>query len=193
MEVFSAVLWIHVIATLSLVALMTVEAVALRQLGRAPGSPESAFWLDPIPGMRPLAALALLVLLLSGGFLADRASLWKLAWPKVALGIIVAFGALAGLSNRRLRQIRTAVKQDGTSSHEVARRIRAPFLKISLSIRNGLLLAAVGLMSIKPDLTVSLGIVVGLALVFWALPVLWAGRQPDPAAAAGAKLDHSVR
>jgi hypothetical protein len=186
MDLFSAVLYIHVIATLVLVAAMSLEGFALRQLRRASGKSEAFYWLDPLPGMRPVASICLLVLLLSGGFLAGRASLWKLAWPKIAVVIVIAFGALAGISSRRLRQMR----QDPAVTEKVR---SSPFLKISLSVRTGLVLAAVLLMTAQPGLVGSLVALAVFIIVFWAVAAFKPSAAPQRSPAQNPELDRPAR
>jgi len=185
MDLFSAVLYIHVITTLVLVVAMSVEGLALRQLRRASGKPDALYWLDPLPGMRPVASICLLILLLSGGFLADRASLWKLAWPKIAVVIVIAFGALAGISSRRMRQMR----QDPA----VTEKDRSPFLRISLSVRTGLVLAAVLLMAAQPGLVGSLVALIVFVVVFWAVAAFTSSAEPQRSPAQNPELDRPAR
>src|SRR5882757_8032761 len=87
-------------------------------------------------------------------------SAFELAWPKVAVGallLIAPFGALAGW---RLRAIRRASVEAKAINSELSSRLRDPFLKVSLSIRIALFFGVLLLMSAKPDLWVSIGIVV---------------------------------
>lgn len=180
MELLIAILYIHLIAMLGLVAAVSVEGLALRQLRRASGGPGLGYWLDPLPGARPTASICLLILLLSGGYLAGRAHIWGLAWPWFAVAIVVAFGGLAGVSSRRLRIIRNGYRQ--MTDVEVARNLQAPFLNVSLSIRAGLILAAVLLMAAKPGWVGSLIIVVVFVIVFWAWAAIKSGAQTRPEA-----------
>jgi hypothetical protein len=185
MDLFSAVLYIHVITTLVLVAAMSVEGFALRQLRRASEKSNTLYWLDPLPGVRPAASICLLILLLSGGFLADRASLWKLAWPKIAVVIVIAFGALAGISSRRMRQMR----QDPAFPEKA----RSPFLRISLSVRTGLVLAAVLLMTAQPGLVGSLVALAVFIIVFWAVAAFKPTAEPHGSPAQNPELDRPAR
>ena len=186
---FSAILYIHIITTLVLVAAMSVEGFALRELRRAPNKSGALYWLDPIPGMRPVASICLLVLLLSGGFLAGRASLWKVAWPWFAVAIVLAFGALAGISSRRMRLLRQASKQTELADTAVAAQARSSFLKVSLGVRTGLVLAAVLLMTVQPGLVGSLVTVVVFVVIFWAVAAIKSGAEMRQSAAQSAELD----
>lgn len=193
MDLFSAVLYIHVITTLVLVAAMSVEGFALRQLRRAPEKQDALYWLDPLPGMRPVASICLLVLLLSGGFLAGRASLWRLAWPPFAVVIVLAFGALAGFSSRRMRQMGQACKQTEAMDAAIAEKARSPFLKISFSVRTGLVLAAVLLMTAQPGLVGSLVTILIFVGVFWAVAAFEPGAERRRPSAQAPELDRPER
>lgn len=194
MEPFSAVLFIHVAATLGLVAAMGAEGLALGRLRRAAERRDLAYWVDRMPALRPAESICLVVLFLSGGYLTDHVGLWKMSWPKIAVGIIVAFGALCGLSNRRLRTIRRACAEGALPITEIMRQSQAPFLKVSLSIRTGLLLTAVWLMAAKPKLPGSLEAVLAFVIISWGLAALVkSGSQARSTAAAGPEFDHSAR
>lgn len=117
-----------------------------------------------------------------------------MAWPKIAVAIIVAFGALAGLSSRRLRRIRRAYAAGALQNAELMRHSQARFLRLSLGIRTGLVLAAVWLMTAKPNLLASLGIVLAFVIICctWAA-LIKPGVQTSSPAAAGPEFDHSAR
>jgi hypothetical protein len=189
MILYSTILFIHVIATLTLVGAVAVEAIVLRQLRRAPAMADAESWLDTMPRIRLYASACLLILFLSGGYLTDRLSMWQLAWPKIAVGIVIAFGALAGISSRRLRQIRKALHNAGGSSKMVINTVKAPFFKYSLALRTGLVMAAVFLMTVKPNLMQSIGAVLGLLLIFLGIGSL--GTKPQESCAT-TKLEPSA-
>jgi hypothetical protein len=161
MTLYAVVLYAHVLATLVLSAALSFEVLILYRLGQASSPAEARPWINPVPGLRLMASIALLVLFFSGGFLTDRISAWTLAWPKLAAAAVVLFGALAGLAAARLRTARE--------------RLHDPVLKTSLGIRIGLVLGLILLMTAKPGLMESLAILgaamlVGLAMIFWMLP-----------------------
>lgn len=139
MEPLLLLAYVHVIASLILVAALGAEGLALAQPRH----------FGAIPGIRPAAAICLVVLFFSGGYLTDHVHLWKVAWPKIAVGIIVVFGALSGLSSRRLAKIRHADARAELRNEASIRQFHDPFLKSSLSIRVGLVLAAVWLMVVN--------------------------------------------
>lgn len=164
MSAYSSILYIHVIATLGLVGAISVEAIAVRQLGRVSETAEGRASVGLLRRVRVAGSICLLLLFLSGGYLTDRLGMWTLAWPKVAVFIVVAFGALAGISGRRLDHIQKALRaRDGG---RVPGNVTAPFLKMSLNLRIGLVLAAVFLMVFKPNFVQSVGAVLGFVLIF---------------------------
>jgi hypothetical protein len=117
--------------------------------------------------------------------------MWQLAWPKIAVGVLIAFGALAGLSGSRLGRIQKALRA-AVSPDVVLRDATAPFFKISLSLRTGLALAAVFLMTVKPDLTQSLGAVLAFELIFLGIGSLGASATSQRART-GHELEQPVR
>jgi len=76
--------------------------------------------------------------------LADRMSAWTLAWPKVALAVLILIGILGAVTSRRIRALRRA---SAAHESEFFRRREDPILKISLSFRIALVFAAVLLMN----------------------------------------------
>ena len=190
MTIYSTILCIHVIATLGLVGAITAEAIAVRQLRRAPELADAGFWLEPMPALRISASICLLLLFLSGGYLTDCLSMWHLAWPKIAVVIVLSFGALAGISGRRLTQIRKALHNPMGNSKMAMPSVKSPFFKLSLSLRVGLVLAAVFLMAIKPNLTQSVVAVLALVLLFLGIGSLGTKSQDS---ASPAKFEPSTR
>ena len=160
MTVYSLVLFLHVGAALALASILSIDALILFQLRRATSPTRANLWLElwpPVPWIAGGSGL----LLLSGGYLADRMSTWTLAWPKVALAVLILIGILGAVTSRRIRALRRASPPDES---EFFRRREDPILKISLSVRIALVFAAVLLMNAKPQLRESLSIV-GAAVV----------------------------
>lgn len=182
MTIYSTILFIHVIATLGLVGAIAVETIALRQLRRAPAIADTVSWLNRMPGLSISASICLLLLFLSGGYLTDRLSIWHMAWPKMAVAIVLAFGALAGVTRRRLRQIHKALHNSDGNSEMAIHSTKASFFNLSLSLRTGLVLAAVFLMTVKQNLMQSVGAV--LAFLFISLGVGSLGTKPQKSGAA---------
>jgi hypothetical protein len=184
MTMYSTILFIHVIATLGLVVAVSEEAIALRQLVGASAKRDSGIPFERRPGSRIFSSICLLFLFVSGGYLTDQLSMWKLAWPKVAVAIVFLFGALAGISSRRLSKGRYAIQSSNSvSSRTRIRPVDTSFLTISVSLRIGLIVAAVFLMAIKPNIVASICVALGLPLICW-LAVGMFGTKPQDSAAA---------
>jgi hypothetical protein len=92
MTLYSAILYVHVLATLVLFAALSFEGLMLYHLRRASGLADARRWIDAVPGLRLMTSGSLLVSLPSGGYLTDRISEWSLAWPKMALVVLVLVG-----------------------------------------------------------------------------------------------------
>jgi hypothetical protein len=84
MTVYSLVLFVHVGAALALASVLSIDALILFQFRRATSPTRANLWLELWPSVPWIAGGSGLLLLLSGGYLADRMSAWTLAWPKVA-------------------------------------------------------------------------------------------------------------
>jgi hypothetical protein len=119
---YSTILFIHVTATLGMVVAMTDEAIALRQMVSASARGNPGIPLERRPALRILSSICLLILFLSGGYLTDRLSMWQAAWPKVAVAIVLFFGALAGISSRRLNRLRNAIQSSNGESSRMQSR-----------------------------------------------------------------------
>jgi len=161
MTLYSLVLFLHVGAALALASALSIDALILFQLRRATSLTRANLWLELWPAVPWIAVGSGVLLLLSGGYLADRMSAWTLAWPKVALAVLILIGILGAVTSRRIRALRRASAPDES---EFFRRREDPILKISLSVRIALVFAAVLLMNAKPQLQESLSIV-GAAVV----------------------------
>src|SRR5260370_37303043 len=161
MTVASLVLFLHVGAALALASVLSIDALILFQLRRATSPTRANLWLELWPEVPWIGGGSGVLLLLSGGYLADRMSAWTLAWPKVALAVLILIGILGAVTSRRIRGLRRASAADES---EFFTRREDPILKISLSVRIALVFAAVLLMNAKPQLRDSLSIV-GAAVV----------------------------
>ncbi len=174
MTLYSLVLFLHVGAALALASALSIDALILFQLRRATSPAGTHLWLDLWPVVPWIASGSGLLLLFSGGYLADRMSAWTLAWPKVAFATLILIGALGAITRKRMRALRRANVPDPS---EFFRRLEDPILKISLSVRIALVFAAVLLMNAKPQLRESLGIVGGFVALGLAAAFLIPNRE----------------
>jgi hypothetical protein len=174
MTLYSVELFVHVVSALGIFAALTLESAALVRLRRATSASEARGWIEFAPGMPALAIGSPVFLLLSGIFMTGQMSGWMLAWPRVALGALILIGPLGAVSGRRMRAIRQACAANIPNESELIGKLHDPFLKFSMNIRIALVLGIVLLMTAKPELRESLGIVVSAiflgfvsTLLFW--------------------------
>jgi hypothetical protein len=174
MTLYSVELFVHVVSALGIFAALALEAAALARLRGAMSASEARGWIEFAPGLPALAVGSLVFLLLSGIFMTGQMSGWMLAWPRVALGALILLGPLGAVSARRMRAIRQACAATNRNESDLLGKLRDPFLKFSMNIRIALVLGIVLLMTAKPELRQSLGIVVSAvflgfvsAMLFW--------------------------
>lgn len=159
MTLYSAVLFVHVVSALGIFAALSLEAVTLLRLRRSASAGEARFWMELAPEL-PFWAIGLLVFLLfSGIFMTTQMSGWTLAWTRVAVAVLILIGPLGGVTGRRMRAIRLACSSNTVDELDLLEKLRDPFLKFSMSVRISLVLGIVLLMTAKPGLRESLGIV----------------------------------
>jgi hypothetical protein len=106
MTVYSLVLFLHVGAALALASALSIDALLLFQLRRATNPSATDLWLDLWRAVPWMAGGSGLLLLFSGGYLAERMSAWTLAWPKVAVVTLILIGALGAATGSRMRELR---------------------------------------------------------------------------------------
>jgi len=173
MTLYSAVVFVHVASALGVFAALSLEAVALLHLRRATVGSEARVWLEFAPGLTALTAASFLLLLLSGIFMTTQSSEWTLAWVRVALGALILIGPLGAATGRKMRSIRNACAANERNGSDLISRLRDPFLKFSMNIRIATVLGIVLLMTSKPELRQSLGIVVSAVFLGFVSTVLW--------------------
>jgi len=173
MTLYSVALFVHVLSALGIVAALSLAAVTLGRLRRATTANEARVWIEFAPGAPALAIVSLVFLLLSGIFMTSQISGWTLAWPRVAMGALLLIAPLGAVTGRRLRAAQIACAANKPNESEIIAKLRDPFLVFSMNIRIALVLGIVLLMTAKPELRQSLGIVVSsvflgfVAMVFW--------------------------
>ena len=104
MTLYSIILFLHVAAALVLFASLSFEFLSLSHLRQASDLGDVRRWVDPVPGIPLMAMTSILVVLVSGIYLAVRMGAFDLAWPKVtivALVLIAPFGGLTGQADAR--------------------------------------------------------------------------------------------
>ena len=159
MTLYSLVLFVHVTAVLGLCSALAFEVLSLFHLRRASTLAEARRWIVPVPGLPMVAIGSLLVVFFSGVYLAMRMAAYGSAWPKIAVGGLLIIAPLGALSGRRMRAIRQACADAKAINSELLGRLQDSFLKVSLGVRIAVFLGIVLLMSAKPELGESVGII----------------------------------
>lgn len=146
MNLFSLALFIHILATLGLFAGLAIEWLILVALRRAATPRDAGTWTQLWPKLMPLNIASAALLIISGIYLAAKSEDWGEGWIRVslvALFLIAPLGAIAG------RQVRAIHGESGIA-----------LLGLLVSCRTMLALGVVMLMTIKPDLTESVLVLV---------------------------------
>jgi hypothetical protein len=172
MSPYSVILMVHVIAVLVMAGVLSIEAVALLHLRGASIWEEAVPWITPVPRISIIAALSIVLIVISGGYLVMQESASQRAWARVALGAVLLMGPLGATTGRRLRAIRNAVASRDEMHLELLRRVRQPFLKVSLGVRISVFLGIFLLVSTKPGLLQSLILIGAAASVGFASSLL---------------------
>jgi hypothetical protein len=177
MTLYSVELFVHVVSALVIFAALILEAATLARLRRAASVSEARRWIEFAPGLPALAIASLVFVLLSGIFMTAQMSGWTLAWPRVALGALVLIAPLGAVTGRRIRAIRQACAANNPNESGLIEKLRDPFLKFSMNIRIALVLGIVLLMTAKPELRESLGIVVSAIFLGFVSTLLFGRRD----------------
>jgi hypothetical protein len=184
MTLYSAVLFVHVASAFGIAAALTLAAVTLARLRRATTVGEARLWIEFAPGVPALAIIALVFLLLSGIYMTAQMGEWTLAWPKVALGALILIGPLGAVTGRRLRAIQIACTASRPNESEIFAKLRDPFLVYSMNMRIALVLGMLLLMTAKPEMRESLGIIVSSLFLGFVSTVFWRRDSASPVARA---------
>lgn len=165
LTIVSAVLFVHVASALAVFAALSLEAGSLFHLRKAVSAGEARLWIDASPRLPALAMGSLVLLLLSGIYLATQMSGWAIAWIRVSMATLFLIAPLGAATARRMRAIRRACGEDSPAGAALLTKLRDPFLPFSMNVRMALVLGIVLLMTAKPGLGESLTIVAAFAML----------------------------
>ncbi len=141
-------LFLHVASAMGVVAALAVEALALTHLRRATGSSGARAALADLGVARRVEGPSLLLLLVTGFWLATAFWHWQGPWIRAGFLGLVVIGAIGGvMTGRVLRRLARRSEEQTlvAESHDV----RHVLLR-SFAIRALLLAAVVFLMTVKP-------------------------------------------
>jgi hypothetical protein len=173
MSFYSAILFVHVVGALTLFMALAVEWSSLRQMQRATSLMQATFGIKMSSGLRPMTMASMLVVILSGGYLASRMEVWREAWIWAALaGMFLIGGIAVTLTRRRMEEIRRLCADENAGLTEgLIARLRDPALQVSMRLRIATATGIIFLMVTKPNLFGAL-LALGIATLAGVLPVL---------------------
>jgi hypothetical protein len=150
MTVRSIVLFVHIVGVLILFIAIAFEHISLATLRRSTISEPEASWVRLYGALPRVYGLAFALIVASGFYMA-RGGFFAFPWVRLSFGLMVLMGLLGGPAIRaRARTIRKG------SARERATAASDSWVRVSLSMRAAMGLAAVYLMIDKPDLNQSL-------------------------------------
>src|SRR5262245_31690162 len=176
MDIMRLILFAHVASTIGIFAALTIEWVGLKHLSQATSYEQAREWARLWRFLAPLGVPSVLVVLVSGIYMATTLGAWDFAWTRVALPTLVIVAIAGGVVGRRRARLTSALATNaGPLPPTLLRDLKQPLLLASLRLRVALLVGLVFEMTVKPD---SAGAVVmlgfALAGVGWALAA-WRG------------------
>jgi len=166
MKPYSTVLFFHFVGLVGLFMGYGLEWIASSALRRATTGDQARTWLGLYRKSLPISGPALLLLILSGGYLASLTGGMKQGWllaSTIAIVIALVIGFVLILP--RAKRIRAALPEGATAlSGEVLARVQEPAILTLVRVRTTLALGIVYLMTVKPEFVESF-VVLGIAMV----------------------------
>ncbi len=185
MDIYSLVLFLHIVGALGFFVALGLEWTGLQQLQGAMLPEQVRAWMKVLKGTNKVAFPSMLTTVITGIYLVLKEWGW-IPWILVTLGSLVLVIALSVVLTRpRMAAIgRTLAGAKGTVSQNIHLPMNQPALWISVQIRVAIALGIVFLKIAKPDLLGSL-LTMGVAIVIGyisALPMARPGQvQTGPA------------
>ena len=171
MNTYTIVLFLHFVGMAALFIGYGLEWTASTLLRGATTAGEARSWLRIYRGSLPVSGPGLLLLILTGGYMAGvtqrSAAGWVIAaWIGIAVALVIGFGLLLP----RFKKLRPLLQAEGTAalSSEVLGRVKDPVIITLIRIRSMLALGIVYLMTAKPELVPSLVVLlaaIGLGVI----------------------------
>lgn len=165
MTLYSIVMFAHDIGALGYFVGFGLEWASLVRVRRASTAEQAREWLGLRAWVMPLGLTSLVLILLSGLYMAATEVGW-MGWIVVALASLVLIAILgATLTGLRIGAIeKAAAAESGPLSLALRQRLNDPLLSTSIQIRTAIALGIVFLMAVQPDLAGSL-LTIGIATV----------------------------
>jgi len=175
MSLYSIALFLHITGTLGLFAGLALDWTALAALRRATTVDQVREWATVYRALQRIGPASVGLLLIFGLYM--TVTTWgPMPWIFLGFFSLIAIAVLGAASGIRFgRTMARVVTSSGPLSVEAREGLRRPLFVWSLRLRVALALAAVFLMTAKPEALASLGIV-GAALVLGAIAAATASR-----------------
>jgi hypothetical protein len=181
MNVFSIVLFIHVLSAIALFIALALEGAILVRLRSAGGLEQSRFFVRISRRLGIIYGPAFAGILFGGIYLALQLGSHA-AWIPLALGATLLIMLVGGLvTGRTMSRLNKALSEDAASFESISTQARSKSLVLSHGFRAGLAVGIVFLMSATPSLIPSITalVVASLAGVLLATRVRLTSRVQD--------------
>jgi hypothetical protein len=182
MTPYTEVLFLHFVGMAGLFVGYGLEWIASSLLRRSTNADQARAWLRIYKLSLPISGPGLLLLILSGGYLASVTGGMKHGWISATLlGIVFALGIGFVFVLPRVRTIRAALPEgNATLSDAGLARLQDPLLLTLIRMRGMLALGIVYLMTIKPEsLGMSLFYLLGAVVIGLLFSTkAWLGAKP---------------
>lgn len=170
MNLYTLALFAHLLGILGMFVGMGLQWTITLRLRRAQTLAQVREWSSLVSGVGKLGAISGVVVLAAGIYLVVARWNFSMPWIVVSLAALMLMLALGvGVMARRLNGIRRAAATSDASSDsmplDLQRRIRHPLLWIAAQLTGSIALGIVFLMTVKPDMGVSL-LALAVALAF---------------------------
>ncbi len=168
---YTLALFFHFVGLVALVVGYGLEWIVSALLRKATTVDQTRAWLRVYRTSLPISGPGLLILILSGGYLASRSGTMKQGWVSASLlAILFALGVGFVFILPRVRAIRGALPEGsgGLPANAVAL-LHAPVLPTLIRVRGLLALGIVYLMTAKPGSFVVSLLVLGVAILLGVL------------------------
>ncbi len=181
MSVYANIVFLHLAGMAGLFMGYGLEWMATTRLRRATTGNAARIWLGTYRVSLPLTGPSLLVLILTGGYMAGVTGMSKLGWVVASvLGIAIALAIGFALVMPRMKSIAAALPEgDAALSTDALTRVQDSSVVTLIRMRAFLAIGIVYLMVVKPALIPSLAVLFGAMAIGIAFS---AGAWSKPAA-----------
>ena len=163
MELYSVLIFAHVVGAVSLFAALGIEVAAFRRLRGVAAAGQARTWMGPLRDAGRLGPAAMVTILVAG--------VWMMAlrwgpepWIITALvGLVVMAVLGAALTRRAMGRLGALLVRESQQLPEDLRPLVEGPLRISLLLRLAVAVGILGLMTLKPDAFASV-VIMGAAL-----------------------------